>query len=348
MGDSPLSTMTGNALAKGTADTAHRDMMGDSLDGPMGTHIGNSQSLASNMQSDYNKMSMSDVQKNMAMIDATRGYGAGSGHDSGDYIYSMTMESSGHAMDMKDTSAGMGMSTDPYDNSRFQGVSPSMFQRNDIGINNGVNQGTLVGGSGYNYGTSNMDNYVSAHNYGGVPNTNERQEFVKIESNIMKKSTKKSRINTALISDVTTKAVTSNATVAAITSQKGENQASGQKISKTKSSSEIAEEENEKFLKEQEKKAKVSNEKSTGVASLRPVVQPKHPYSVKKKTENENTNKNKLMNKLQMMNDDDFVALVEKIGSIKEIENPREKIIHSCKLSILQSEAKRRFEGFVN
>jgi len=127
--NSPMNTMVANSMGRSTGDTAFRDMIGDTTGGAMGTHIGNHQGLASNVQSEYNRASMTQAQLNMSMVDATRGYGQGSGHASAESMFE-TANTSMHHMDQTFDSASSALYQQPMHHQEANAYDTSSLYAN--------------------------------------------------------------------------------------------------------------------------------------------------------------------------------------------------------------------------
>jgi len=282
---SAMDTMVANSIGRSSGDTAFRDMIGDSTEGAMGTHIGNHQGLASNVMSDYNKGRMTDVELNQSIIDATRGYEE-LNLEAADYSSNFNTSPSSHY---------------------------SLYDSN---------------GPGYGQVTTDVSSLSSS-----MHQTPERQEFTGNTNGhgaLFKREPVQSKINNELSRDLTI--------VPILKTSVGHEP---QKITNdTKSTTgTLAEEE------DTEKKQSPSISKSTGVGTLRPVELPTKE-SFLKITERKKLNKKEILtDKLSRASDEKIVKLVEKSGEqLKKALSQEEKIIASCKLSLLNKEAIKRFQ----
>ncbi len=343
MNSSPIDTMVGHALGRGGGSDSFRDTIGDNIDGPMGTHIGNGQGTRADATSEYNQVSMTDIQMNLNVIDATRGYGTDSGIVSHDSMFSDSIQTSSHvsnSLSMEPASHNMSNSG----NSLYD-VPPTMGSV-DHGSIHGVNSGNNLG-SVYDVNSNNNHASVhnmggSAHNVGGVPVAGgvpgERQEFVKIEGNIATPVPKASRINIALKKDVNIMSmVPQNDDAVAVASAIGT-------ASAVITSALKAPEEEEESETSKEETQKVGIDRSSGAASLRPFESPSKDNYQSAIKERDTSKKDKLEDRLLRMSNDDFVSLVKNVGLENEDMSATQKIKHACKLKILGKEATRRFQ----
>lgn len=176
MNNSPLVTMAGNSVSRNTNDSSYSERIGDSTDGAMGTHINNRHGLASNAVSDYNQASMTDIQQNLNMIDATRGYG---GHDvNSNELYSA------------DNGSGMGSLDYSGNSSNASHPSMSASRAGTNSVYDNVSQ-DVSGGGGFTGITSASSSLFDKAPSSGVPVTTAISVLLK----------PKSRINTDLNSD---------------------------------------------------------------------------------------------------------------------------------------------------
>lgn len=360
---SPIGTIIGNNLGRGSGDTAFRDLVGDNLGGAMGTHIGNGQGIASNVQSEYNAGTMSEAQMNHTMLDAARGYGTtGNSPDTMSFnsIESPGMQStvntsfpSMSAPKTSNPNANVGPQLAPQPIVKPQANNTGAQSPADVGGMPNLGDATSVGGAEAVTGSMAVSGAIAvgrvvapgmgmaSDTAGGTSSTldGKRQEFVKVEGNIMQKSEKKSKINTALNKDVN-----SDKKVVVLNNAKGlKGVAKSNKGCNIELDATCLDE--EELQREEEEKEKTPRVERSAGANLRPFVVQKTflKDEKKKRRRKEDDDKDKLENKLRTMTDEEFVSLVKKVADGETHDDPKLNIIKRCKMNILEKEAKKRF-----
>lgn len=304
----PLDTVVANSMGRSTGDTAFRDMIGDTTGGAMGTHIGNHQGISSNIQSEYNRASMTEAQLNMNMIDAARGYGQGSGHASAESMFAQTSMNSSHHMDTAFDSMSPSAN---HGQSMFSNGSP-------YDANQGAFENNAMGYGGHTTGV--VAGVVTTHSIirrkaavvGGTQQIQTGQEHPKddqLEQQANKSDTESKADDGSAKSIDDKNGATSN-------------------------------------IEHKKNNTKQPTEKSSGDGlQLRPIKPPKSAIDMEKKQKRQSTKREALQTKLMKMDENELGTLIEKVQTeAKEAKSPEREIIARSKLQLLKNEVKRRLQ----
>ena len=341
MNSSPMDTMAANALGRGDGDTAYRDMIGDSGGDAMHTHVGMRQGTASNVQSGYNNASMSDVQKSIMMVDATRGYGSDSGHEN----------TGGSMYDTGPANSSMTPQTS---------TASSMYSSHESGFSSMNNDSAFSLGHDTSSAHSinhNMTPSSSNHpSMGGVNTGGTPQSFnptmdapSTLESSLFSAAALGAKQAVAPSSIMDKKIKPTVIYIEKAPDQYAPNSSNSEQDSRvdiiatgTKKGTGSTIDEEEEL--EEEIKVLPRGKKSSSNIVMRPIVPPRSMNAFSEQAV-KTPKKVAVKEKLQKLSYDDFFKLLDKVSAEVEEGEGKSKTVAICKMNLLKEEATRRHES---
>lgn len=341
-----MNTMIGNQMGMGGGDAVYRDMVGDNSNGAMGTMVGRSQGAAADAMSDYMQGSQSEIQVGLNMMDTMRGYEGAGGNiepalETSD-ISNMRMDTGGPSLMTPALSSPT--SSSPTTNRPVITSTPMMSDMGSaIGAGVDLTQQPMQIGAGA--AVAGITSSIIPGGAGGdltaggiKPSgpTIAKAQGILEKKTVLVSGGSKTMIGASARAPIPTSPVKTAGPGLSSINNAGAHQGETKKKRRL-------EEDDDEGTPDREPAPDLKGIAQTG--NIRPTTPPKMATKRRKKK----TIEEQVLGKLQRLNEDEFLRLVETTDRlIKESPDRDERLKAHCKMGILRKEADRRMrtEGF--